>query len=188
MPLFVKPLRMDASIGIDGQFPGPQRQRDDGARPGASTTRSRTRPWSRNTSRAANSTSASSAIDDPLAFPPIEMDFSRLPDGKPHILDARRNGRRTAPSTRGPKRCWPSCPMSCGPGLQKAALDAYRALRVRDYGRIDLRLTEDRRDLRHRGQRQLLPGRDQRIRHAPPASLGTGLSCTHRAASSGALR
>src|SRR6185369_2702884 len=26
--------------------------------------------------------------------------------------------------------------------LQKVALDAYRALRVRDYGRIDLRLTE----------------------------------------------
>ena len=26
--------------------------------------------------------------------------------------------------------------------LQKAALDAYRALRVRDYGRVDLRLTE----------------------------------------------
>jgi D-alanine-D-alanine ligase len=26
--------------------------------------------------------------------------------------------------------------------LQKAAIDAYRALRVRDYGRVDLRLTE----------------------------------------------
>ena len=26
--------------------------------------------------------------------------------------------------------------------LQKVSLDAYRALRVRDYGRVDLRLTE----------------------------------------------
>ena len=49
-------------------------------------------------------------------------------------------------------------------------VDAYRALRVRDYGRVDLRLTETGRDLRHRGQRELLPGEGERVRHGGEAA------------------
>ena len=36
----------------------------------------------------------------------------------------------------------PTLPDELRAKLQKVALDAYRALRVRDYGRIDMRLTE----------------------------------------------
>ena len=58
--------------------------------------------------------------------------------------------------------------------LQKTALDAYRALRVRDYGRIDMRLTRVGRGVRHRGQRQLLPGADAASsRRRPPRPAST---------------
>ena len=49
--------------------------------------------------------------------------------------------------------------------LHKISLDAYRALRVRDYGRVDLAADRHRRGLRHRGQRELLPRGEERVRH-----------------------
>ena len=71
------------------------------------------------------------------------MDFSGLPDGAPHILDSKAKWDENSAEYKGTQGGHaPTCPTSCGPGLQKVALDAYRALRVRDYGRVDLRLTE----------------------------------------------
>ena len=48
--------------------------------------------------------------------------------------------------------------------LSETALAAYQALKLRDYGRIDMRLTEQGRGLRHRGQPQPLAV------HAAPSS------------------
>jgi D-alanine-D-alanine ligase len=79
---------------------------------------------------------------DPVAFPPIEMDFSGLPDGAPRILDARAKWDETTPEYKGTRAVLAELPGELRARLQKVALDAYRALRVRDYGRIDLRLTE----------------------------------------------
>ena len=49
---------------------------------------------------------------------------------------------RTARSTRGTTARLADLTDELRARLQKVALDAYRALRVRDYGRVDLRLTE----------------------------------------------
>src|SRR5207249_199782 len=47
-----------------------------------------------------------------------------------------------SPEYKGTRAVLPELPDELRARLQKVALDAYRALRVRDYGRIDLRLTE----------------------------------------------
>ena len=78
----------------------------------------------------------------PTAFPPIEMDFSGLPDGTPRVLGSRAKWDEKSPEYKGTRAKIADVPDELRARLQKVALDAYRALRVRDYGRIDLRLTE----------------------------------------------
>ena len=71
------------------------------------------------------------------------MDFSGLPDGAPQRLrPAAPSGTRTATEYKGTKAVVADVADELRARLQKVALDAYRALRVRDYGRVDLRLTE----------------------------------------------
>ena len=77
----------------------------------------------------------------PTALPPIEIDFSGLPEGAPRILDHRAKWVRSSVEYKGTKAVVADVPAELKARLQKVALDAYRALRVRDYGRIDLRLT-----------------------------------------------
>jgi D-alanine-D-alanine ligase len=78
----------------------------------------------------------------PQAFPPIEMDFSGLPDGAPRVLDKKAKWVEDSPEYKGTKSVLADLPDELRAKIQKASLDAYRALRVRDYGRVDLRLTE----------------------------------------------
>ena len=61
----------------------------------------------------------------------------------PHVLDGKAKWDENSAEYQGHQggRA-PTCPTSCGPGSRRSSLDAYRALRVRDYGRVDLRLTE----------------------------------------------
>jgi D-alanine-D-alanine ligase len=141
MPLFVKPLRMDASIGIDA----------------GSLVRSTHELMERVlwiNDKVKDSALVEEYIEgrefyvgvlgnqDPIAFPPIEMDFSELPDDKPRILDARAKWEEGSAEYKGTKAVLADVPDELRARLQKVALDAYRALRVRDYGRIDMRLTE----------------------------------------------
>ena len=70
------------------------------------------------------------------------MDFSGLPEGMPHILDAKAKWAKNSAEYKGTKSVLADVPDELRARLQKVALDAYRALRVRDYGRVDLRLTE----------------------------------------------
>jgi D-alanine-D-alanine ligase len=140
LPLFVKPLRTDASIGINGKalVHSPQEMMKRVA--------------------AIHQTVNDSALveeyiegrefyvgvlgnHEPQAFPPIEMDFSGLPDDKPHVLDADAKWSPKSAAYKGTKAVVADIPDDLRAKLQKVALDAYRALRVRDYGRIDLRLT-----------------------------------------------
>jgi D-alanine-D-alanine ligase len=140
LPLFVKPLRMDASIGIDAK----------------SLVRTSTELIERVRKihhQVHDSALAEEYVEgrefyvgvlgnaDPVAFPPLEMDFSGLPDGKPHILDSKAKWDEKSREFKGTKAVLPELPDELRARLQKVAVDAYRALRVRDYGRVDMRLT-----------------------------------------------
>jgi D-alanine-D-alanine ligase len=77
-----------------------------------------------------------------LALPPIEADFSGLPDGAPHIYDQNAKWEPDSKEYKGTRTHVAELPDEMRARLQKVSLDAYRALRVRDYGRVDLRVTD----------------------------------------------
>ena len=62
--------------------------------------------------------------------------------GSPRILDSKAKWDEKSPEYQGTKSVLAELPDELRAKLQKVAADAYRALRVRDYGRIDLRLTD----------------------------------------------
>jgi D-alanine-D-alanine ligase len=141
MPLFVKPLTADASIGIDG----------DSLVKDASSLMKRVLAIHE---KIGDSALVEEYIEgrelyvgvlgnrEPVAFPPIEMDFSGMPEGMPRIVGSKAKWKKNSPEYKGTKSVLAEIPDELRAKLQKAAVDAYRALRVRDYGRVDLRLTE----------------------------------------------
>jgi D-alanine-D-alanine ligase len=141
MPLFVKPLRMEASIGIDE------------------------RSLVRNTQQLmervlyVHRTFGDAALVEEyvegrefyvgvignqqlMALPPLEMDFSGLETGALPVMDNKAKFDVHSPRYHGTQVVVPPLEPELRARLQKVSLEAYRALRVRDYGRIDLRLTE----------------------------------------------
>jgi D-alanine-D-alanine ligase len=141
MPLFVKPLRNDASIGIHS----------NSLVDNTPDLLERIRTIQQQFQDAAL---VEEYIDgrefyigilgnrNPTVFPPIEMDFSGLPAGAPRVLDAKAKWAKRSVEYQGTRAVIPELPATLRARLQQVALDAYRALRVRDYGRVDLRLTE----------------------------------------------
>jgi D-alanine-D-alanine ligase len=141
MPLFVKPLRMDASIGIDA----------------GSLVHSLGELVERVTlihEKVKDSALVEEYVEGrefyvgvlgnatPQPLPPIEMDFTGFPEGRPHVVDSRAKWDEKSAEYKGTRSVLADLPDDLRARLQKVAVDAYRALRVRDYGRIDLRLTE----------------------------------------------
>jgi D-alanine-D-alanine ligase len=141
LPLFVKPLRADASIGID-----------EGAlcRDATSLMRRVLKIHDeQNDSALAEEYIDGREIyvgvlgnDEPLALPPIEIDFSGLPEGAPRVLDSKAKWAKESDEYRGTNAIVAELSDELRARLQKIAIDACRALRVRDYGRVDLRLTD----------------------------------------------
>ena len=142
MPLFVKPLRMDASLGIDEE----------------SLVHSTEEMMDRVQfihKKFGDSALVEEYIEgrefyvgvlgnqDPVAFPPVEMDFSGLPNGSVPVLDTKAKWDVSSERYQGTKAVIAKLDSELKAKLQHAALDAYRALRVRDYGRIDMRLSTD---------------------------------------------
>jgi D-alanine-D-alanine ligase len=78
---------------------------------------------------------------DAMAFPPIEMDFSGLPEGAPRVLDYKAKWVKSSPEFKGTRAVVPELAEDLKAKLQKAALAACRALLVRDYARVDMRLS-----------------------------------------------
>jgi D-alanine-D-alanine ligase len=76
-----------------------------------------------------------------MALPPIEIDFTGLPEGAPRILDHRAKWVKRSAEFKGTKAIVADLQQDLRTKLETVAVAAYRALRVRDYGRIDLRLT-----------------------------------------------
>ncbi len=142
MPLFVKPQRNDSSIGIDAA---------------TSLVHNATQLMEQVLKIHKELNDAALAEEyiegrefyvgvvgnlEPTVLPPVEMDFSGMPVGAPHVMDAKAKFEKGSPEYEGTKAVMADVPDELRAKLQKVALDAYRALRVRDYGRIDLRLTE----------------------------------------------
>jgi D-alanine-D-alanine ligase len=141
MPLFVKPLCADASIGID-------------AKALVNDSSALMKRVLRIHEELGDAALAEEYIDgrefyvgvlgnsDPIAFPPIEMDFSGLPPGTPKVLDRAAKWSPDSAMYKGTKAIIPELPDELRAKIQKVATEAYRALRVRDYGRVDLRMAE----------------------------------------------
>ena len=140
-PLFVKPLRMDASIGINGK----------------SLVRSTKELMQRVAAihKLKDSALVEEFVDgreffvgvvgnqEPKALPIVEIDFSGLPEGSPKVLDARAKWNKRSLEYKGTKAIFPvDMPDELKAKLEQVALNAYRALRVRDYGRVDLRMSD----------------------------------------------
>ncbi len=142
MPLFVKPLRGDASIGISGA--------DALVRDSSSLMKQVLRIHSEEKDAAL----AEEYIEgrelyvavignlEPEALPPIELDLSGLPDHMPPVADNAVKFDEALGERYGIEARVAELPDELRARLQKVAVQAYRALRVRDYGRVDLRLTE----------------------------------------------
>lgn len=141
LPLFVKPVSMDASIGIGK----------------SSLVRDSTSLMERVLAIHKECNDAALAeefIDgrefyvgilgnmEPQALPPIEADFSALPEGAPKVADRSAKWDEKSPEYHGMRTKVAELPDELRARLQRVSLDAYRALRVRDYGRVDLRMTE----------------------------------------------
>ena len=141
MPLFVKPLRSDASLGIGGK--------------------SLVQDWTGLIDRVSairkeldDAALAEEFIDgrefyvgvignsQPKALPPVEIDFTGFPEGVPKVMDSKAKWDERSKEYKGTRSVLAQLPVELRARLQKVAVDAYRALRVRDYGRVDLRLTE----------------------------------------------
>jgi D-alanine-D-alanine ligase len=141
MPLFVKPVAQDASIGIDEK----------------SLVHNATELLERVTAIHDQYEDAALAEEyiegrefyvgvlgnmDAQALPPLEADFSAMPHGALRVYDRNAKWGPGSEAERGVKAVVADLPDELRARLQKVSLDAYRALRVRDYGRVDLRMAE----------------------------------------------
>ncbi|HEX3234211.1 MAG TPA: hypothetical protein VHR41_08430 [Gemmatimonadales bacterium] len=141
MPLFVKPLRSDASLGIGGKslvhdavalmerVAFIRKELNDSALAEEYIE-----------GREFYVGVLGNAQAKPL--PPVEVDFTGFPEGVPKVMDSKAKWDERSKEYKGTKSVLANLPDEQRARLQKVAVDAYRALRVRDYGRVDLRLTD----------------------------------------------
>ena len=82
--------------------------------------------------------------DRPEALPLVELDLSKLPDGMPRIAGYEVKFDVTTEAYKKTKSA-PARDLDdeVVANIQQTALTAYRALKLRDYGRIDMRLAEN---------------------------------------------
>ena len=78
----------------------------------------------------------------PEVLPIVEIDFSGLPAGAPHVLGARAKFDLASPEYRGTSAVVATLSPALRARVTELALAAYRALGVRDYGRVDLRVSD----------------------------------------------
>jgi D-alanine-D-alanine ligase len=141
MPLFVKPLRSDASLGIGGKslvhdavalmerVAAIHKELEDSA-------------LAEEYIEGREFYVGVLGNSQPKALPPIEVDFTGFPEGVPKVMDSKAKWDERSKEYKGTKSVIANLPDELRARLQKVAVDAYRALRVKDYGRVDLRLTD----------------------------------------------
>ena len=82
--------------------------------------------------------------DNPVALPVVELDLSKLPEGRPKIAGAEVKWAKGTGAYRDTKSIVPDdLPEETVSLLQSTALAVYQALELRDYARIDMRLRPD---------------------------------------------
>ena len=82
--------------------------------------------------------------DNPIALPVVELDLSRLPEGRPRIAGAEVKWAKGTGAYRDTKSIVPDdLSEETVALLQTTALAVYQALELRDYARIDMRLRPD---------------------------------------------
>jgi len=81
--------------------------------------------------------------DPPKALPLVELDLSGVPEGVPRIAGTEVKWWKGTEIYRATPPVYPrGITRALTRRIQKVAVDAYRALGLRDYGRIDLRVTD----------------------------------------------
>jgi D-alanine-D-alanine ligase len=141
MPLFVKPMHLDASVGIDSGA----LVNDSSALFERVTKIHRELQDDAIAEEYIEGREIYVAIvgnADPIALPPIEVDFTGFPKDKPRVLDTKAKWDKKSAEYAGTKAVIAKLPDELAAKLKKISLEAYRAVRVRDYGRVDLRLTD----------------------------------------------
>ncbi len=100
------------------------------------------------------------------SLPLVELDLSRLPKGTPKIASY---DVKFEKDTQAHKLTKSHLATDLDPEtvtrLQETALAAYRAVKLRDYGRIDMRLTEKGEVLRDRGQSESMAFKQAGVRY-----------------------
>ena len=82
--------------------------------------------------------------ENPMALPVVELDLSKLPEGRPKIAGAEVKWAKGTGAYRDTKSIVPDdLPDETVSLLQTTALAVYQALELRDYARIDMRLRPD---------------------------------------------
>jgi D-alanine-D-alanine ligase len=82
--------------------------------------------------------------DNPMALPVVELDLSKLPEGRPRIAGAEVKWAKGTGAYRDTKSIVPDdLSEETVSLLQTTALAVYQALELRDYARIDMRLRPD---------------------------------------------
>ena len=75
------------------------------------------------------------------ALPVLEWDLSRLPEGTPRIASSEAKWEEDNIAYRNTPEIFPDdLPPDVVKAMQEAAVEAFRALKLRDYGRVDMRL------------------------------------------------
>jgi len=149
-PLFVKPLGEDASVGIDGK----------------AIVRNIKELMER-ISFIHTEIGSAALIEEfidgreiyvgvlgnekPEALPIVEWDFSQLPKGVPHIATEEAKWNEDSEAFKAPERIVDDIPEPIYSEIQKAAVVAFKALKLRDYARIDMRLRSPAKDTIEKG-------------------------------------
>lgn len=81
--------------------------------------------------------------DKPEALPLVELDLSQLPDGTPHIAGYDVKFERDSEAYRKTKSAAADLDEELTQRVQKVAVETFRALKLRDYARIDMRVTDE---------------------------------------------
>lgn len=141
-PLFIKPLNQDASIGIDEKAIV-NNIKELMERISYIQTEFKTPALIEEFIEGREIYVGILGNDKPEALPIIEWDFSKVPDGMPKIASAEAKWDEDSEAYKDTPSIFPEdIPEPVYKRIQEAAITAFKALKLWDYGRVDMRLRQ----------------------------------------------